>query len=316
MSDIQFDNPFHAGEIAVQERVGSRERVALSGRRLIRPTLIDQHREFYAQLPFLVLGSNDAQGRPWASIVAGQPGFLSTPDYMTLDVAAQPVPGDPLAENLELNGDIGVVGVQLETRRRNRLSGRISALREDGFSIRVLQSYGNCPQYIQKRAVGLANVSTATVIKTDQFDAGAERVLAQADTLFIATSFRDNQSAANQGTDASHRGGKPGFVKVEGPRSLIFPDFKGNNIYNTIGNLVANPRAGILVPDFITGDLLTMTGKAEIVWDGPEVQAFEGALRLVRFHAKEMRRISGGLAIRTEFLEYAPQLANTGDWNN
>ena len=142
MTDIQLESPFHEGEIEVQERLGTRERVAAFGPRMIRPTLIDQHREFYAQLPFLVLGSFDVDRRPWASIVTGRPGFLSTPDDVTLDVAALPILGDPLAENLHVDADIGVVGLQLETRRRNRMTGRISALREDGFSIRVGWSIG------------------------------------------------------------------------------------------------------------------------------------------------------------------------------
>ena len=315
MTVTQLEDPFHEGEIEVQQRLGSREKVAIFGPRLIRPTLIDQHREFYAQLPFLVLGSLDAEGRPWASIVTGQPGFLSTPDEVTLDVAAMPTLGDPLADNLKIGSDIGVVGLQLETRRRNRLSGRIASLREDGFSIRVQQSFGNCPQYIQTREVSLLDRSKPQVIKLDRFDAKVEKMLAAADTLFIATGFRDDQEANNQGADASHRGGKPGFIKVDGPGSLIFPDFKGNNIYNTIGNLAVNPRAGLLVPDFSTGDLVSMTGHADVIWDGPQVEAFQGAQRLIRLNAEEVIRIEGGMAMTSRFLEYAPQLERTGAWN-
>ena len=315
MTDRQPKNPFHEGEIEVQERLGTRERVAAFGPRMIRPTLIDQHREFYAQLPFLVLGSLDDDDRPWASIVTGQPGFLSTPDDVTLDVAALPILGDPLAENLKVDADIGVVGLQLETRRRNRMSGRITALREDGFSIGVQQSFGNCPQYIQTRAVSQIDRSQPKVSKSDRFDSVTEQKLINADTLFIATGFRNDPEASNQGADASHRGGKPGFIRVERSQSIVFPDFKGNNIYNTIGNLAVNPRAGILVPDFQTGDLVSMTGKVEMIWSGPMVDAFEGAQRLIRFNAEEVITISGGMAITSEFGEYAPQLERTGTWD-
>ena len=314
MTMPDFDHPFHKGELDIQDRLGVRDRVHKMGQRAVRSVLIDQHRAFYAELPFLTLGSVDGDGRPWASIVTGQPGFLSTPDDVTLDVRARPVTGDPLAENLSMGADIGVVGMQLETRRRNRMSGRISDVREDGFSIRVLQSYGNCPQYIQTRAVTLTNAPDPKLSSGDQFDRRTQEIITASDTLFIATSFRDDPDAVNQGTDASHRGGKPGFVKLEDSRTLIFPDFKGNNIYNTIGNIAADPRAGVLIPDFQNRDLVTMTGRAEIIWDGPEVDAFDGAQRLVRFRADQVHRITDGLALSTEFLDYAPQLVKTGAW--
>ena len=105
-------------------------------------------------------------------------------------------------------------------------------------------------------------------------------------------------------------------MKVETARTFVFPDFRGNNVHNTIGNLTQDPRAGLLFPDFRNGDLLTMTGQVEIVWDGPEVDAFEGAQRLIRFHLDELHNIAGGLALDTEFMDYAPQLAKTGSWAN
>ena len=308
-------DPFHEGERAVQERVGVRSRAEVMGQRMIRTELIDQHRAFYAELPFLVLGSVDDRGRPWASIVAGQPGFLSTPDAHTLDVAAIPVAGDPLAGNLRDGADIGVLGMQLETRRRNRMSGQISEIRPDGFSLSVLQAFGNCPQYIQTRDVALVDAGPPSVKTSERFDDQTADILTRADTLFIATSYRSGEGVANQGTDVSHRGGKPGFVKIENDRTFIFPDFKGNNAFNTIGNLEVNPRAGFLVPDFETQSLVTMTGAAEMIWDGPEVEAFMGAKRLMRFRAEEVHRIKNGLAFETRFNEYARQLEQTGGWS-
>ena len=150
--------------------------------------------------------------------------------------------------------------------------------------------------------------------KLDQFDADAKTQIASADALFIASAYRDGDTAT-QGADASHRGGKPGFVKVLDDHRFVFPDFRGNNAYNTLGNIVKNPKTGFLFIDFTTGDLLTMTGEAHIIWDGPEVEAFEGAQRLVQFEAAEVRRIKGGFAHRSVFMEYAPQLARTGAWN-
>lgn len=309
------DTPYHDGEIEVQTRLGVHERAAMLGRKMIRPYLVDQHREFYAELSFLVVASTDDQGRVWASALSGAPGFLSTPDDRTLSVAATPLPGDPLAENLKSGNDIGVLGMLPAFRRRNRMTGRIGEVRPYGFDINVVQSFGNCPQYIQARTVEPAGykANLPEVLISDHFDKVAMAQIANADALFIASAFRDSD-AAEQGADASHRGGKPGFVKVLDDRRFMFPDFRGNNAFNTIGNIVKNPRTGFLFIDFETGDMLTMTGEAGVIWDGPEVDAFEGAQRLVWFEVTEVRRFQGGFAHRSRFIEYAPQLARTGNW--
>lgn len=311
-----FDMPYHEGEIEVQTRLGVHERSTMMGRKMIRDYLIDQHRKFYADLSFLIVGSADDKGRLWASSISGAPGFLSTPDDKTLSVAAAPIPGDPLVGNLRTGADIGVIGMLPEGRRRNRMTGQIGEIRPYGFDIKVLQSFGNCPQYIQARTVepaGFQSTAPETEL-SDRFDKAAKDQITSADALFIASAYRDS-GGAEQGADASHRGGKPGFVKVLDDRRFIFPDFRGNNLYNTIGNIVMNPKTGFLFIDFQTGDLLTMTGDAQIIWDGPEVEAFEGAQRLVQFEVEEVRRIKGGFSHRSEFLEYAPQLVTTGAWS-
>ena len=310
-----FDMPYHAGEIDVQTRLGVHERSAKMGRMMIRDHLIPQHREFYAHLNFLIIGAADDQGRVWASALGGAAGFLTTPDDRTLSVLTKPVEGDPLAEAIKTGADIGVLGLMPEYRRRNRMTGCIGEVRPYGFDINVLQSFGNCPQYIQARLIAPTGyrATPPEVEISDRFDANAVEQINQADALFIASAFRDSE-AATQGADASHRGGKPGFVKVLNDNSFVFPDFRGNNIYNTIGNIIKNPRTGFLFIDFQTGDLLTMTGEANVIWDGPDVDAFEGAQRLIQFEATEIRRIKGGFASGATFLEYAPQLARTGAW--
>lgn len=311
-----FETPYHDGEIEVQSRLGVQARSAVLGQRMIRDHLIDQHRKFYADLSFLIVTSVDDRGRPWASALSGAPGFLSTPDDKTLSVATSPAPGDPLSDNLQTGADIGVLGMLPEVRRRNRMTGRIGDIRPYGFDINVQQAFGNCPQYIQARTVEPAEFhpippQTETF---DRFDAAAKEQITKADALFIASAYRESD-AATQGADASHRGGKPGFVKVLDDRSFIFPDFRGNNVFNTIGNIVKNPRTGFLFIDFDAGDVLTMTGAAHIIWDGPAVEAFDGAQRLIQFEAETMRRIKGGFLHRSVFMEYAPQLARTGAWS-
>ncbi len=307
---------FHEGEQLLQKRVDPNlpRRMARTAEVALRDFMPDQHREFFSLLPTLVVGSVDEHGRPWASMLAGKPGFVTSPDPVTLQVGARPVPGDRLVQNLKPDAPLGILGLQPETRRRNRMNGRVSFLQPDGFTIHVEQSFGNCPQYIQARLPHLVGAPAEPPVKEESavLSPRAALMIASADTLFIAT------HAAGEGVDVSHRGGKPGFVKLEqksGYTQLTIPDFRGNNFFNTLGNIALDPRAGILVVDYSSGDLLQLTGQAEIVWDGPEVESFQGALRLLRLRVEEGRIIQGALPIRWSQPAYAMQLLETGQWS-
>lgn len=313
------DSPFHRGEREAQARAGMRDRLEIVGRKAIRDHLTDQHRAFYAGLPFVLLGSVDARGRPWASLMAGHPGFLSADDPKTLRVAGRPLFGDPLAANLGESKAIGVLGIEPATRRRNRLSGRIRTLGADGFVIGVDQAFGNCPKYIQSRHVewlpGSDQPATERpLVRSTNFDERTVRWLEHADTLFIATASPVDEGEGAHGVDVSHRGGKPGFVRVENDRTFVLPDFSGNFFFNTIGNLLLDPRAGLLFVDFDRGDLCYLTGRVEVIWQGPQLAAFEGAERLLRLRLDELIRVEGSLPLRFEFGEYSPVLARTGSW--
>lgn len=112
----------------------------------------------------------------------------------------------------------------------------------------------------------------------------------------------------------SHRGGKPGFVRVEADGTLTMPDFVGNYFFNTLGNLVVNPRAGLLCIDFDNGDLLYLAVTADIIWDGPEVKYFTGAQGLLRFRVQAMRLVESSLPLRWGESELSPVLDVTGSW--
>jgi predicted pyridoxine 5'-phosphate oxidase superfamily flavin-nucleotide-binding protein len=306
---------FHAGEQALQARLHPDlpARMQQSAGPAIRDFMPDQHREFFAMLPTLFVGSVDGQGRPWASVLSGRPGFVLSPDPRSLHVAAKPIAGDPLNDHLRLGAQLGLLGLQPETRRRNRMNGHIATLDDSGFTVEVEQSFGNCPQYIQARAPRFAAASETPRLLREaaRLSPRAAAMLGQADTLFIAT------SADGEGVDMSHRGGRPGFLRVEeidGATQLILPDFRGNKFFNTLGNIALNPRAGLLVMDYATGDVLQLTARAEIVWDGPEVDSFAGAERLLRLTVEEGHIIEGGLPLRWSEPDYAPQLAGTGSW--
>ena len=309
---------FHAGERAVQARAGVQARMAELGPRVIRDVMPDQHRAFFAQLPLLLVGSVDAQGQPWASVLTGTPGFLATPDARTLLVRASPTAGDPLVQTLVSGAAIGLLGIEPHTRRRNRVNGVLQNVTAQGFEVAVQQSFGNCPKYIQAREPMLQTTSAqpVEVIDHPQLDGAAQRLVAMADTLFIATaSAGGDHGASNEGADVSHRGGKPGFILVDGDDTLTMPDFAGNSFFNTLGNITVNPRAGLLFIDYSAGDLLYVAVTAEIVWDGPELQAFSGALRLLRFKVRGMRRLRGALPLRWGQAELSPFVEPTGDWS-
>ncbi|MEM7223414.1 MAG: pyridoxamine 5'-phosphate oxidase family protein [Pseudomonadota bacterium] len=315
------ESPFHQGELQVQERLGVRDKIGPFARRAVRDHMPDQHREFFAQLPFLLLGTVDEKGRPWASLLPGRPGFATSPDPRTLQVAAASLAGDPLAEALKTGAEVGLLGIELATRRRNRMNGWIESHGAEGFGISVKQSFGNCPQYIQTRAFEiLPEIDNPTesrpVHRAEGFNERARAMIETADTLFVATAYQENWEAPYHGVDVSHRGGKPGFVRVEDAHSFVFPDFSGNNHFNTIGNILLNPKAGFLFVDFQGGDLLYMTGSAETVWDGEQVRAFAGAERLIRFRAQEVIRVEGSLPLRFSFGDYSPMLDHTGSWQS
>jgi len=305
--------PWHEGERAVQRRLGFAEHAAARGGN-IRDFMPDQHRAFFAQLPFAVLGALDPVGHPWATILIGEPGFLSSPDPRTLHIDAYPQDGDPAASGILPGARIGLLGIELSTRRRNRMNGRVIDADVSGFTVMVEQSFGNCPQYIQQRILASTRVESAEgacipVESFDHLDESARALIERADTFFVASRSRAGNGPAF-GADLSHRGGLPGFVRVDGD-VLTIPDFRGNRYFNTLGNLLAYPRAGLLIVDFASGDVLQMTGAAEIVWDGRGLGAAPAAERLWRLKPVRMLRLRGAFPFEFGSPEFSPLLAAT-----
>ncbi|MGH0038311.1 MAG: pyridoxamine 5'-phosphate oxidase family protein [Myxococcota bacterium] len=299
-------SPFHSGERVVQARLGVREQIEPWARKVIRPYLPEEHRRFYAELPFLVVGARDAAGRPWASLLAGGPGFVASPDPLTLDVSWAPDPDDPVASGLLPGAAVGVLGILPESRRRNRANGRIGESSGEGFRLRVDQTFGNCPQYIhERRVVAAAGRSAAPPERSDVVPVSWRAAVAAADTFFIATGVEgpgETTRAPEVGMDVSHRGGPPGFVEREsdgdGRDVLVFPDYAGNNYYNTLGNLELDARAGLVFVDFERGDLLQLSGRAEVVWEVPDPSRFPGARRWLRFRVEAAVARAGALPLR------------------
>jgi predicted pyridoxine 5'-phosphate oxidase superfamily flavin-nucleotide-binding protein len=290
-------SPFHPGELAVQARAGVRAQAEHVGG-VIHPEISRRAAGFLAEQRLAVLGGAGADGRMWASALAGEPGLLRAEDAETLRVAAVPPPGDPLGDALHAattagaGMEIGVLAIDLETRARLRLNGVARAV-DGGFRVHAREVYWNCPKYIQVRAAASPSrldsaepAGDSALRRAGSLSPAQRAWIAVADTFFIAT------SAPGAGADVSHRGGEPGFVRVEaggaGDDVLVFPDYSGNNLFNTLGNLAANPAAGLLFIDFSTGATLQLTGSAEVLWERADFAAFPGAERAVRFSVDEV----------------------------
>ena len=273
---------FHEGEIAVQAKVGVRDE-AESLSHVINQFIQPKAQEFLQERRLAIASTIDAQGRSWASLLTGKPGFIQV--VSETEVALEPycLTGDLLYENLAQNQNLGLLTIDFARRRRLRLNG-IAILKSAAINLQTQQVFFNCPKYITKR--NFESTIRERIISdrsfSDTLNQHQQDWIAQADTFFIATSH------PKEGADASHRGGKPGFIRIIAPNQLIFPDYTGNNLFQTFGNLVVNPHAGLLFLDFDQGHTLQLTGTAEILWQTELITEFVDAKRLVKFEIEEI----------------------------
>lgn len=285
--------PFHPGEVELQRRAGvldeARDLGRIIGRR-IPPALA----RLLRVQRLAVASSLDAGGRVWASLLTGPAGFIGAVDDEMVHVAAGPIAADPLLRNLAARPELGLLAIDPRTRLRLRFNGR-GLVAQDGVFLLVDQTYGNCNKYIQRRALTADSGMTAAgpTRVSDVLSADQQEWIARSDTFFIA-SFHPSG-----GADASHRGGFPGFVRALGPRRLAFDDYPGNGMFNTLGNLVAYPETGLLFVDFESGDLLQLTGRAQLNEDFSVVYGIDS-----------VRETRAGSPLRWSFVEYSP--ANPG----
>lgn len=287
-----MDSRFHAGERAVQARAGvaaDAERVARS----IGARLGERHAEFLASQRLAVLAGADASGALWASPLLGEPGFARPVGDDTLELATGIPADDPLAPALRPGTSVGALVIDLENRRRLRANGVVTWRLTASLAIGLREVFWNCPKYIQRRVAeeDPARESTPSDVRA---------WLESADTLFVASVH------AERGADASHRGGAPGFVRMVGANLLELPDYAGNHMFQTLGNLALDPRIGLAFPDFAGGRCLQLTGTARIDWDPERAAAFPGAERVIEVRiARVVERALPG-APRWRLVEASP----------
>jgi uncharacterized protein len=267
---------FHEGELEVQRQVGVAANAERIGRS-IHLEIPEIARRFAAEQRFVLVGAADAEGRVWATLLQGERGFVVAASPAVIRIAARPGPDDPLAAALAEETDIGLLLIDPATRRRMRINGR-SRPTPNGLDVRTREVYANCPKYIHAREVRLAprpGEPAHPVTRGTALTAHQVAWVRGADTLFLAS----RHPAA--GADVSHRGGPEGFVTVTAPDRLILPDYAGNMMFNTLGNIAAHPEVGLLFVNFDSGNMLQLSGRARIDWDAAARAAMPGVERVV-----------------------------------
>ena len=327
---------FHTEEYRIQQRLGLAERIGEQTKGFIRPFMPEQHRAFFCSSPFMVAGVVDSHGHPWAIPFWGEHTnvddhhYIESPSPTQLSLALSDnvdwLINDAAQLDVNTGSKIALLGLQLSTRRRNRLNGLILHNRGGVIRVQVEQSYGNCPQYIHPRdtlprdvapALPASSITNSNVkaqyAQSNELTKKDALLVAQADTFYIASRHSEFTADPRQGLDVSHRGGKNGFIKVDGD-TLLFPDFSGNKFFNTLGNIESDGRVGLCFVDDNNGDILLVNGKASILWSHPKLAAFTGAERFVQVVIQNVTRVFAIYPFKHPIIERSIHTEHTGAW--
>lgn len=291
---------YHMGEQKVQMRAGSVD-VAQTMKRTIYPVIAHIFVEFIQSQPLLVLGAVGCDGLVWASMLGGSPGFMRVENEQMLKIQAMPPAHDPLLRNLQQGCQVGLLIIDFLRSRRLRLNGY--ARGDDGFfTVQPDQVYSNCPKYIQAREYCTSEEDhhpPRIAQQATAFNPELEQRIGRTDTFFLASHHPEG------GSDVSHRGGFPGFIRVVDHQTLIWPDYAGNGMFNSLGNIAENHSTGLLMLDFETGDTIQLSGEARILWDDDRIGDFPGAERLVEFRLHKLIETENATPQRWKFIDYA-----------
>ncbi len=298
-------DPYHEGEHRVQQQAGVAGAAAKVGR-IIRRTLPAAAAEFLGERSLLIVGSVRADGRMVASLLDGPPGFARSRDAATVEIDARAVRDGTLAEQVAgAPQPVGLLAIDLTTRRRMRANGVATVESGGVIVVRIDEAYSNCPKYIQRRELkdgedARGATSATQKLNTSQLSPTQIRLIDESDTFFIASRH------PKRGADVSHRGGKPGFLRVLNPTLLAWPDYPGNNMFQTLGNITVEPQVGLLVIDWEHGTTLQVTGTAQVIWHAPRAAEFAGAERVVEMEISEVTETRRATPLRWRFVEASP----------
>jgi hypothetical protein len=294
--------PWHEGEIEVQTRAGVREEAdQLTG--MYKRQVPTAMAGFLTQQQFAVLSTVDKNRQVWANLVSGTPGMIGVerPDVVAL--VKERVETELPANDVRNNSQVGLLVIDFSRRIRVRINGNAMVDAGGSIGIGIEELYGNCSQYIQKRVVDMqAERRPSKLVSGIALTQSQTRLIECSDTFFLASRH------PQRGADASHRGGKPGFARTESSTTLTFPDYAGNNMFNTLGNIAVNPAIGLLFVDFDSGGVLQISGIATVDWDPERRSQLPMAQRVIDVTINQVREIENAMSLRYRFIGYSPTL--------
>jgi ferredoxin-NADP reductase/predicted pyridoxine 5'-phosphate oxidase superfamily flavin-nucleotide-binding protein len=298
---------FHQGELDVQALANEAD-IALRNSTVVSQHIIKGALPFIAQQHMAVVTSTDENNQIWISVLFGEPGFISALDDQHIIINPQKIikqPDDPLWRNIKTNSQVGLLIIELSTRRRFRVNGAISQLAKGQYQVTVAQAYPNCPKYIQRRQPALSPDVLAyrtpdSIVGESLLDAHLE-LISNLDSFFVGSGVSEHHN------DASYRGGAPGFVKISNKNQLLIPDYKGNSMFNTLGNIQSNPRVGLVFIDFEQKRILQLSGSAKIIWDKVDAHNETGGTnRYWHFDVKCWQETQLPQGLNWTFFDYSP----------
>ena len=295
--------PWHEGELEVQERAGVRQEAdELSG--MYRRQIPAAMAGFLSQQQFAVLSTADENGRVWANLIAGQPGMLDVRSLNQIVLLPGNIETSLPTADVQHDPAVGLIVIDFSRRIRARINGSAHIEEDGSIALTIAQFYGNCSQYIQRRVIEESSLDKpgANSGVSHTLSASQREMIERADTFFIASRH------PTHGADASHRGGKPGFVQGAAPERISFPDYPGNKMFNTLGNIAVNPAVGLLFVDFESGRTLQVSGRARVDWDRDRSAKFDMAQRVVDVQVEEVRDTEHATSLRYRFIGYSPTL--------
>ena len=296
-----MESIYHSGEIKIQREAGAVEAAAGMERQVL-PFIAHLYVDFIQSQRYVFVGAADNDGMAWGSILSGEPGFMRVINEKTLRIEAHPDGEDPISANFRDGIEVGLLLLDFSTRRRLRVNGSVT-MGEGDFSVLTRQVYANCTRYIQSRGCesgAEASLSPRETYRATSLTPEQRERIEKADTFFVASYHPAG------GADISHRGGYPGFIQAVDAETIIWPDYNGNGMFNSLGNIVENPACGFLFLDFETGGTLQLSGNAEIIRDSGQAESFPGAERIVKFRIGKIVERENATALRWSFIEYSP----------
>lgn len=300
---------FHEGEVAIQQEAGvDSDAFEAMAQRSMTPGLSTREAAFIEERTFGVATTVDRAGRPWSSPLFGAEGrqLFAVHDAINLSVRPEHVSGDPMLANVSDTSHLGVLFFDPSYRRRIKSIGQATV--SDGtFQYRLTRNFGICNKYIYKRDHVVAeSESPATEppgISSPTLDEESIAQLRATDTTFLASFHEVN------GADPTHRGGPAGFVSVLDPSTLSMPDYMGNGMFNTLGNLRIDDRVGFMTVDFQTGRTLHVTGRG-LVRPSPADDVMSERTLFIEIEATIVTHHSQGTWVDIEEFPIRPGMIN------